>query len=218
MHFSEAWAKSACFEHFWKGAGFLSFAPDTASLVAKFLWFWSTSLSVSEEMSVSAVMMDFILLNIAVWFLLFCYCWNLDYLNLTVHLFFCHFMFCISGECKCTYWRGSRSMNRFTLFLCACATLAHLKAPAFQMNTVTSVLISGVIILGVMSACFFIFSLTLLKGKSAPVSTLSAAHNPAFSWAQCHCRHSLATTMLIEWKTADVCACRESKLSVDLGC
>uniref|UniRef100_A0A3Q1IQA4 Zona pellucida-like domain-containing protein 1 n=1 Tax=Anabas testudineus TaxID=64144 RepID=A0A3Q1IQA4_ANATE len=59
--------------------------------------------------------------------------------------------------------------------------LAHLKAPAFQMNTVTSVLISGVIILGVMSACFFIFSLTLLKGKSAPVSTLSAAHNPAFS-------------------------------------
>lgn len=67
------------------------------------------------------------------------------------------------------------------LFLCAYAVLAHLKAPVFQMNTVTSTLISGVIILGVMSICFFIFSLTLLKGKSAPVSSLSATHNPAFS-------------------------------------
>ncbi|XP_019135003.1 zona pellucida-like domain-containing protein 1a isoform X1 [Larimichthys crocea] len=59
--------------------------------------------------------------------------------------------------------------------------LAHLKAPAFQMNTVTSALISGMIILGVMSVCFFIFSLTLLKGKGAPVSSLSGARNPAFN-------------------------------------
>ncbi|TMS14613.1 Zona pellucida-like domain-containing protein 1 [Larimichthys crocea] len=58
---------------------------------------------------------------------------------------------------------------------------AHLKAPAFQMNTVTSALISGMIILGVMSVCFFIFSLTLLKGKGAPVSSLSGARNPAFN-------------------------------------
>lgn len=49
------------------------------------------------------------------------------------------------------------------------------------MNTVTSALISGVIILGVMSVCFFIFSLSLLKGKSAPVRGLSGVHNPAFN-------------------------------------
>ncbi|KAF1379012.1 hypothetical protein PFLUV_G00196660 [Perca fluviatilis] len=59
--------------------------------------------------------------------------------------------------------------------------LAHLKAPVFQMNTVTSALISGVIILGVMSVCFFIFSLTLLKGKGTPVNTLSVLRNPAFN-------------------------------------
>ncbi|TWW74256.1 Zona pellucida-like domain-containing protein 1 [Takifugu flavidus] len=59
--------------------------------------------------------------------------------------------------------------------------LGHLKTPVFQMNTVTSALISGVIILGVMSVCFFIFSLSLLKGKSAPVRGLSGVHNPAFN-------------------------------------
>uniref|UniRef100_A0A3Q3JZ84 Zona pellucida-like domain-containing protein 1 n=1 Tax=Monopterus albus TaxID=43700 RepID=A0A3Q3JZ84_MONAL len=58
---------------------------------------------------------------------------------------------------------------------------ADLKPPVFQMNTVTSALISGVIILGVMSVCFFIFSLTLLKGKSTPVSTLSGTINSAFN-------------------------------------
>ncbi|TDH04544.1 hypothetical protein EPR50_G00133710 [Perca flavescens] len=58
---------------------------------------------------------------------------------------------------------------------------SHLKAPVFQMNTVTSALISGVIILGVMSVCFFIFSLTLLKGKGTPVNTLSGLRNPAFN-------------------------------------
>ncbi|KAI9516418.1 Zona pellucida-like domain-containing protein 1 [Dissostichus eleginoides] len=59
--------------------------------------------------------------------------------------------------------------------------LAHLKAPVFQMNTVTSALISGVIILGAISVCFFIFSLTLLKGKSTPISSLSGVRNPAFN-------------------------------------
>lgn len=70
---------------------------------------------------------------------------------------------------------------RIWLFIFACTALAHLKAPVFQMNTVTSALISGVIILGIMSVCFFIFSLTLLKGKSAPVGTLSGIRNPAFN-------------------------------------
>lgn len=49
------------------------------------------------------------------------------------------------------------------------------------MNTVTSALISGVIILGVMSVCFFIFSLSLLKGKRAPGRSVSGVRNPAFS-------------------------------------
>ncbi|KAL7847272.1 hypothetical protein SRHO_G00222520 [Serrasalmus rhombeus] len=49
------------------------------------------------------------------------------------------------------------------------------------MNSVTSALVSGIIILAVMSMCFFIFSLTLLKGKRPPPMPLSGAHNPAFS-------------------------------------
>lgn len=69
-----------------------------------------------------------------------------------------------------------------SLFLCVCAASANMRAPVFQMNTVTSALLSGVVILGVMSVCFFIFSLTLLKGKGPPVSTLSGARNPAFNW------------------------------------
>ncbi|XP_078142911.1 zona pellucida-like domain-containing protein 1a isoform X1 [Centroberyx gerrardi] len=59
--------------------------------------------------------------------------------------------------------------------------LAQLNAPVFRMNTVTSALISGVIILGVVSVCFFVFSLTLLKGKSAPANALSGVRNPAFN-------------------------------------
>ncbi|KAF7701220.1 hypothetical protein HF521_002385 [Silurus meridionalis] len=51
----------------------------------------------------------------------------------------------------------------------------------FKMNSVTSALISGIVILAVMSMCFFIFSLTLLKGKRPPPMPLSVAHNPAFS-------------------------------------
>lgn len=95
--------------------------------------------------------------------------------------------------------------------LCLCCPVAHLKAPVFQMNTVTSALISGVIILGVMSVCFFIFSLTLLKGKSTPVSTLSGVRNPAFNWApepsslQTHSRQCSARGKLQTW--LDVCAC-----------
>lgn len=65
--------------------------------------------------------------------------------------------------------------------LCSAVIPGHLKTPAFQMDTVTSALISGVIILGVVSVCFFVFSLSLLKGKSAPLRGLSGVHNPAFS-------------------------------------
>ncbi|KAG7265708.1 hypothetical protein CRUP_031872 [Coryphaenoides rupestris] len=53
--------------------------------------------------------------------------------------------------------------------------------PAFRMNAVTSALLSGVIILGVVSVCFFVLSLTLLKGKSVPASIMSGVRNPAFN-------------------------------------
>ncbi|XP_066556364.1 zona pellucida-like domain-containing protein 1a [Amia ocellicauda] len=59
--------------------------------------------------------------------------------------------------------------------------LAQLNGPAFQMNSVTSALISGVIILGVMSLSFFILSLTLLKGKQHSPAVLSGIRNPVFN-------------------------------------
>ncbi|KAJ8275967.1 hypothetical protein COCON_G00077190 [Conger conger] len=59
--------------------------------------------------------------------------------------------------------------------------LAQLNGPAFRLNSVTSALISGIIILGVMSLCFFVFSLTLLRGKRASPSSLSGVRNPAFN-------------------------------------
>ncbi|KAF4082010.1 hypothetical protein AMELA_G00146820 [Ameiurus melas] len=59
--------------------------------------------------------------------------------------------------------------------------LALLNSSPFKMNSVTSALVSGIIILAVMSMCFFIFSLTILKRKRPPPMPLSGAHNPAFS-------------------------------------
>ncbi|KAG5843863.1 hypothetical protein ANANG_G00155400 [Anguilla anguilla] len=57
----------------------------------------------------------------------------------------------------------------------------QLNGPAFRLNSVTSALISGVIILGVMSLCFFVFSLTLLRGKRASPASLSGVRNPTFN-------------------------------------
>ncbi|KAG9351537.1 hypothetical protein JZ751_022788 [Albula glossodonta] len=57
----------------------------------------------------------------------------------------------------------------------------QLNGPAFRLNSVTSALISGIIILGVMSLCFFIFSLTLLRGKRTSSASLSGVRNPAFN-------------------------------------
>uniref|UniRef100_A0A087X4B4 Zona pellucida-like domain-containing protein 1 n=1 Tax=Poecilia formosa TaxID=48698 RepID=A0A087X4B4_POEFO len=59
--------------------------------------------------------------------------------------------------------------------------LALLNAPEFHMNTVTSILISAVIILSVISICFFLFSLVLPKGRSSPVTTVSGVRNTAFN-------------------------------------
>lgn len=56
-----------------------------------------------------------------------------------------------------------------------------LKAPTFPVNSVTTALISGVVILGVMSLCFFLFSLSLLRGKSLPASSLTGVRNPVFN-------------------------------------
>uniref|UniRef100_A0A670INS5 Zona pellucida-like domain-containing protein 1 n=1 Tax=Podarcis muralis TaxID=64176 RepID=A0A670INS5_PODMU len=53
---------------------------------------------------------------------------------------------------------------------------------AFQLNSVTSALISGVVILGIMSTFFFIFSLTLLHRKwSSSSLVLNGVRNPVFN-------------------------------------
>ncbi|KAK1800435.1 hypothetical protein P4O66_005666 [Electrophorus voltai] len=59
--------------------------------------------------------------------------------------------------------------------------LAQLNSAPFRMNSVTSALISGIVILSVVGLCFFIFTLTLLKGKWPAPMPLSGAHNPVFS-------------------------------------
>ncbi|XP_056323176.1 zona pellucida-like domain-containing protein 1a [Danio aesculapii] len=59
--------------------------------------------------------------------------------------------------------------------------LAQLNGPPFKMNSVTSALISAIAILAVMSMCFFILSMSLLRGKQMPATPLSGSHNPAFS-------------------------------------
>ncbi|KAM9789035.1 zona pellucida-like domain-containing protein 1 [Neosynchiropus ocellatus] len=56
-----------------------------------------------------------------------------------------------------------------------------IKAPMFKMNTVTSVLMSGVVILTVLSICFFTFSIMLLRRKNSPARMLSGFRNTAFS-------------------------------------
>uniref|UniRef100_A0A8C1TBY8 Zona pellucida-like domain-containing protein 1 n=1 Tax=Cyprinus carpio TaxID=7962 RepID=A0A8C1TBY8_CYPCA len=59
--------------------------------------------------------------------------------------------------------------------------LAELNSPPFKMNSATSALISAIAILAVMSMCFFILSMSLLRGKYMPPTPLSGTHNPAFS-------------------------------------
>ncbi|XP_058886521.1 zona pellucida-like domain-containing protein 1 isoform X1 [Acipenser ruthenus] len=59
--------------------------------------------------------------------------------------------------------------------------LAQLNRPAFQLNSVTSALISGIVILGFMSLCFFVFSLTLLNGKRGSNPVLAGIRNPVFN-------------------------------------
>ncbi|KAK1168232.1 zona pellucida-like domain-containing protein 1 [Acipenser oxyrinchus oxyrinchus] len=59
--------------------------------------------------------------------------------------------------------------------------LAQLNRPAFQLNSVTSALISGIVILGFMSLCFFVFSLTLLNGKRRSNPVLAGIRNPVFT-------------------------------------
>ncbi|XP_038128028.1 zona pellucida-like domain-containing protein 1 [Cyprinodon tularosa] len=61
--------------------------------------------------------------------------------------------------------------------------LALLNAPEIQMNTVTSILISGVVVLGVISICISLFFLVLLKGRNTLVTSLSGVRNAAFNGA-----------------------------------
>ncbi|XP_052464949.1 zona pellucida-like domain-containing protein 1 [Carassius gibelio] len=58
---------------------------------------------------------------------------------------------------------------------------SFLNSPPFKMNSATSALISASAILAVMSTCFFILSMSLLRGKYTPPTPLSGTHNPTFS-------------------------------------
>ncbi|NXN06478.1 ZPLD1 protein, partial [Indicator maculatus] len=53
--------------------------------------------------------------------------------------------------------------------------------PPFQLNAVTSALISGIVVLGITSIFFFVWSLTLLHRKWPNTSVLSGIRNPVFS-------------------------------------
>ncbi|NXQ16515.1 ZPLD1 protein, partial [Peucedramus taeniatus] len=57
----------------------------------------------------------------------------------------------------------------------------HPNGPPFQMNTVTSALISGIVVLGISSIFFFVCSLTLLHRNWPNSSVLSGIRNPVFN-------------------------------------
>ncbi|TRZ17527.1 hypothetical protein HGM15179_009576 [Zosterops borbonicus] len=59
--------------------------------------------------------------------------------------------------------------------------LAHPNGPPFQMNTVTSALISGIVVLGISSIFFLVCSLTLLHRNWPNPSVLSGIRNPVFN-------------------------------------
>ncbi|KFW10308.1 Zona pellucida-like domain-containing protein 1, partial [Eurypyga helias] len=58
---------------------------------------------------------------------------------------------------------------------------SHTNGPPFQLNSVTSALISGTVILGITSVFFFVCSLTLLHRKWPNSSVLSGIRNPVFN-------------------------------------
>ncbi|RLV97606.1 hypothetical protein DV515_00011592 [Chloebia gouldiae] len=59
--------------------------------------------------------------------------------------------------------------------------LADPNGPPFQMNPVTSALISGIVVLGISSIFFFVCSLTLLHRNWPNSSVLSGIQNPVFN-------------------------------------
>lgn len=71
----------------------------------------------------------------------------------------------------------TRSFMRIFVLLAA-----HPDGPPFQLNSVTSALISGIVILGFTSIFFFVCSLTLLHRKWPNSSVLSGIRNPIFNW------------------------------------
>ncbi|NWI48721.1 ZPLD1 protein, partial [Calyptomena viridis] len=67
--------------------------------------------------------------------------------------------------------------NKYIFLLVA----AHPDGPHFQLNSVTSALISGIVVLGISSIFFFVCSLTLLHRKWPNSSVLSGIQNPIFN-------------------------------------
>uniref|UniRef100_A0A672UKC2 ZP-C domain-containing protein n=1 Tax=Strigops habroptila TaxID=2489341 RepID=A0A672UKC2_STRHB len=59
--------------------------------------------------------------------------------------------------------------------------LAHPEGPPFQLNSITTALISGIVILGITSIFFFVCSLALLHRKWPNSSVLTGIRNPVFN-------------------------------------
>lgn len=69
----------------------------------------------------------------------------------------------------------------FEDFITVCAILTgSLNVPPFQLNAITSSLISGMVILGVMSFALLLCSLTLLHRKGSSSLVLNGVRNPVF--------------------------------------
>ncbi|NXA47215.1 ZPLD1 protein, partial [Nothocercus julius] len=79
--------------------------------------------------------------------------------------------------------RSGRNEQNFFLYIAGISKTreTHSNGPPFQLNSVTSTLISGVVILGITSIFFFICSLTLLRRKWPNTSVLTGIRNPVFN-------------------------------------
>lgn len=83
------------------------------------------------------------------------------------------------GRQKCLALMRDKTRSYLRSFL---LFAAHPNGPPFQMNTVTSALISGIVVLGISSIFFLVCSLTLLHRNWPNTSVLSGIRNPVFNW------------------------------------
>lgn len=92
-----------------------------------------------------------------------------------------------------SFWRKKKhtqvmlsptSKNVSVLSFCYCSPFPPPASgdPSHSMNPVTSALISGVVILGVISVGFLLLLLHLLQKSRLPMAAASGVWNPSFKW------------------------------------